>query len=86
MKLLHDVCMVEVLDEPYVGSLVLPDNRRPEGIVKAKVTATGNRFRHGDDINVNDIVLVSDYVGTRLTLKGKQVRIYDGEDILAKIL
>jgi co-chaperonin GroES (HSP10) len=86
MKFLHDVCVVKILDEPFYGSLVLPDNRRPEAIVKAKVVQVGAKFRYAKDINVNDTVLVSDYVGARLELNREHVRVYDGEDIIAKVV
>lgn len=83
--LLGNVVLVEMLPvEKYSGSIILPDVSTPHHVVKAKVIKIG--VGYSQDLNVGDIVLVSNRLGTSIELEGfSNTRVYDGEDILAKL-
>lgn len=86
LRLLKDTVIVQVMPEKQYHSIILPDNTR-NGIdlIKAKVITIGSKFRHSSDITVGDIVYVPSHFGTVLDLDNPDIKIFDGEDVLAKV-
>ena len=84
MKFLHDVLVVELKPDTRIGRIFVPETTRQYQIQRATVLAIGADFQH-PEIKIGDTVLVSDHFGTAYTYEGRKCRIYDGEDVLAKM-
>ena len=82
-KYLKDVVVTELMEEKSVGSILLPETAQRYHVQKAKVLALGGKCRYKDDLKPGDTVLVSTYVGNRTQWGGRNVIVFDGEDLLA---
>jgi co-chaperonin GroES (HSP10) len=86
MRYLHDTLVVQLQPRTSIGVLIVPETAKQHHIHQATVLAVGKDFIHKKDIKQGDTVLVSDYFGTAITHDGIAARIYDGEDVIAKVL
>lgn len=88
-KWLKDVVVVRFPDNGYQGEiLVLPAGiKHATRVVEAEVITLGSKFRYKDDIKKGDRILVDSYLGTRRTFDDLgDVCVYDGEDVIAKVV
>jgi len=90
MKIKHwlkDVVIVRMIDEVKThGGLLLPEIHDNINATKRAVVLTVSKnCRWKDEIKKGDTIIVKPYVGTDREINGKKVRVYDGEDVIAKI-
>jgi chaperonin GroES len=77
-------------EETTSGGIILPDAAR-EKPMQAEVVAVGegklleNGKRAAPDVAVGDVVLISKYAGTDVTVDGVEYQILRESDILAKM-
>lgn len=87
-RFLKDVVVVRFEDNGYKGDLVLPPGiKHSEKIGTATVVVAGSKFRFKDDVKPGDVVYVDTWLGTRRKFEDVgDVVVYDGEDIIAKVV
>jgi chaperonin GroES len=80
---LGDRVLVERVEETNTtaSGIIIPDNAK-EKPSHAKVVAVANEVK---DVKLNDIVVFGKYVGSELTLEGKDYLVLNTEDILGVI-
>lgn len=86
MKLLKDTIMVRVDTAGLKSQIIYIPETADKGYVhsvEAKVLEIGSEFCHKDLVKVGDVVIVPNHLGNRHFINGEEVRIYDGEDVLA---
>lgn len=85
MKFLGDIVIVRVNEKTISdGGIHIVDPVRATNIQQAVVLDIGSRCKL--ELMIDDIVLVSIYLGTPKEIDGLNVRVYDSCDILAKIV
>ena len=93
MRALGDILIVEYIEKPmtHSGLIELPESAQEHVHcvpVKARIASVGSKFRFRNDILPGDTVIVPFHLGTRLPKEhssDKQLIVYDGEDVLAKV-
>jgi chaperonin GroES len=92
LKPLGDRVLVEPAEEKEVkkGGIIIPDSAKEkptEGIVRALGTGKtdDNGKKQPFEVKVGDRVLVSKYGGTEIKLDGKELKIFNADDLIAVI-
>lgn len=90
--LLKDTILLDVHQEKLHSSIIITLDGMQQSFgsaAKATVLRVGSKFRHKDDISIGDLVLVPSQFGTKVNSLipslHEDVRIFDGEDILARL-
>lgn len=84
--LLGDTILVNVQYKEQLSDIIITPDKRNDGVdlIKATVLSIGKKFRHKNDIEVGDIVFVPRHFGTVIDSYFPNVKIFDGEDVIAK--
>ena len=86
--LLKDVILGRRLKQEFSTTLIIPEEaqqskRIASTLIPVEVMEIGSKFRFAHEVKVGDIVYVSKFFGNQLPYGHEDIRMYDGEDVMA---